>query len=61
MDADPNPHFVVATNPEKIFEWHFVLFNFEKDSPFSGGYYHGKINIPAEYPLKPPSIQFISP
>lgn len=56
MECDPNPQMAVATNPENLFEWHFVLFNFEKDSPFYGGYYHGKINIPAEYPLKPPSI-----
>lgn len=58
MDADPNPNFIALPTPANVFEWHFVLFNFSEDSPFRGGQFHGIIQIPVEYPLKPPSILF---
>lgn len=32
-----------------------------KGSPYEGGYYHGKLKFPPEYPLKPPSIMMITP
>ena len=32
-----------------------------KDCPYEGGYYHGKILFPKEYPLKPPGIMMITP
>lgn len=28
---------------------------------FEGGYYHGRILLPAEYPFKPPNIVFLTP
>jgi ubiquitin-conjugating enzyme E2 J2 len=50
----------VVPNSENIFEWHFVLHNFE-NSPYEGGQYHGKLLIPAEYPMKPPTLIFVTP
>jgi ubiquitin-conjugating enzyme E2 J2 len=32
-----------------------------KDSPYHGGFYHGKLLLPKEYPLKPPNVMFITP
>lgn len=32
-----------------------------KGSPYEGGYYHGKLKFPPEYPLKPPSILMLTP
>jgi len=26
-----------------------------------GGFYHGILNLPSEYPLKPPNIEFVTP
>ena len=31
------------------------------DSPYRGGYYHGVLTFPREYPFKPPSIRMITP
>ncbi|TVY51210.1 Ubiquitin-conjugating enzyme E2 J1, partial [Lachnellula cervina] len=30
-------------------------------SPYSAGIYHGRIVLPAEYPLRPPSFRFLTP
>ena len=51
---------IVVPNPNNFFECNFLLYNLE-DTPYSGGYYHGKLTLPPEYPTKPPSLQFITP
>jgi ubiquitin-conjugating enzyme E2 J2 len=33
----------------------------DADSPYSGGWYHGKIVFPNAYPYKPPSITMLTP
>lgn len=43
-----------------LLEWHYVVEG-PKGSPFEGGYYHGTLVFPAQYPYKPPSIQMITP
>ncbi|KAG5184889.1 ubiquitin-conjugating enzyme/RWD-like protein [Tribonema minus] len=43
-----------------ILEWHYVITG-TKGTPFEGGYYHGLLRFPAEYPLKPPSILMYTP
>ena len=40
---------------DNIFEWHFTIRG-PSGSDFDGGVYHGRILLPAEYPMKPPSI-----
>jgi len=40
---------------ENIFEWHFTIRGPEA-TPYEGGLYHGRIILPPEYPMKPPSI-----
>ena len=40
---------------ENLFEWHFTIRG-PPDSDFAGGVYHGRILLPAEYPMKPPNI-----
>ncbi len=51
---------MAVPDSKNIFEWHFCIFGL-KDSPYEGGYYHGKILFPPEYPLKPPGIMMITP
>lgn len=53
-------NFVVNYDSKNIFEWHFVIHNL-KDCPYEGGYYHGKIIFPVQYPMKPPGILMITP
>ena len=32
-----------------------------ENSPYEGGYYHGKLIFPQQYPFKPPSILMMTP
>ena len=43
-----------------ILEWHYVIEGM-KGTPFEGGWYHGIVTFPKEYPYKPPSIQMVTP
>lgn len=40
---------------ENLFEWHFTIRGPE-GTEFEGGVYHGRVILPSEYPMKPPSI-----
>ena len=53
-------NFIAIPDSKNIFEWHFVVFGI-LDSPYEGGYYHGKLLFPNEYPMKPPGIMMITP
>ena len=57
---NPNPNFVAEPDPENIFNWHYCIYNL-KDCPYEGGYYHGMLKFPKEYPMKPPSVLMITP
>jgi len=46
--------------PANMLEWHFVIEG-PAASPYSGGFYHGIIRFPKEYPFKPPSIRMCVP
>eukprot|EP01129_Flabellula_baltica_P017699 TRINITY_DN98_c0_g1_i2.p1 TRINITY_DN98_c0_g1~~TRINITY_DN98_c0_g1_i2.p1 ORF type:complete len:285 (+),score=67.91 TRINITY_DN98_c0_g1_i2:198-1052(+) len=45
---------------DNLFEWHFT-FRGPRGTEFEGGIYHGRILLPAEYPLKPPDVIFLTP
>lgn len=45
---------------DNLFEWHFTVRG-PADSEFDGGIYHGRIIMPADYPMKPPNIIFLTP
>jgi len=45
---------------DNLFEWHFTVRG-APDTAFAGGIYHGRITLPAEYPMKPPSIMLYTP
>jgi len=46
---------VWCVSKDNLFEWHFTIRG-PADSEFDGGIYHGRIILPPEYPMKPPSI-----
>jgi len=60
LKKDPIPYVVAEPLPSNILEWHYVVQGPEK-SPYEGGYYHGKLGFPTEFPFKPPSIYMITP
>lgn len=45
---------------DNIFEWHFAIRG-PSDSEFEGGIYHGRIQLPPEYPFKPPAFMLLTP
>jgi len=60
LKKDPIPYVVAEPLPSNILEWHYVVCGPEK-SLYEGGYYHGKLVFPTEFPFKPPSIYMITP
>lgn len=59
MEKDDSLDFVAQAFEENIFEWHFVIRG-PPDTDFEGGLYHGRILLPSEYPMKPPSFMMLT-
>lgn len=53
-------NFVAEPDPDNIFDWHFCIFGL-KECAYEGGYYHGLLKFPKEYPMKPPAVMMITP
>uniref|UniRef100_A0A1E1XVR5 Putative ubiquitin protein ligase n=1 Tax=Amblyomma sculptum TaxID=1581419 RepID=A0A1E1XVR5_AMBSC len=45
---------------DNLFEWHFTVRG-PPESEFDGGIYHGRVILPPDYPMKPPSIILLTP
>lgn len=52
---DPTPMYYAQPLEDNLFEWHFTILA-PQGTDFEGGCYHGRILLPTEYPMKPPSI-----
>ncbi|XP_063773044.1 ubiquitin-conjugating enzyme E2 J1 isoform X1 [Pseudophryne corroboree] len=52
---DATDHYHAQPLEDNLFEWHFTVRG-PPESDFDGGVYHGRIVLPPEYPMKPPSI-----
>ncbi|CAH3107996.1 unnamed protein product [Porites lobata] len=57
---DPVPYITALPLPSNILEWHYVVRGPE-NTPYTGGYYHGKLVFPKDFPFKPPRIFMITP
>ncbi|KAK9724194.1 hypothetical protein RND81_05G054700 [Saponaria officinalis] len=60
MQNHPSDDFISLPLEENIFEWQFAIRG-PNDTEFEGGIYHGRIQLPVEYPLKPPSFLLLTP
>ncbi|CAL1413082.1 unnamed protein product [Linum trigynum] len=60
MQSNPSEDFMSLPLEENIFEWQFAISG-PRDTEFEGGIYHGRIQLPAEYPFKPPSFMLLTP
>ncbi|KAL3505636.1 hypothetical protein ACH5RR_031018 [Cinchona calisaya] len=60
MQSNPSDDFISLPLEENIFEWQFAIRG-PGDSEFEGGIYHGRIQLPSEYPFKPPSFMLLTP
>eukprot|EP00731_Ephydatia_muelleri_P015501 Em0008g1221a len=60
LTRDPVPYIEAVPQPSNILEWHYVVKGPE-DTPYYGGYYHGVLLFPKDYPFKPPRISMSTP
>ena len=60
MQDDPSPFFYAQPLDAEPFEWHFTIRGVD-GSEYEGGFYHGIITLPNQYPFKPPYIEFLTP
>ncbi|CAI9762598.1 unnamed protein product [Fraxinus pennsylvanica] len=60
MQSNPSDDFMSLPLEENIFEWQFAIRG-PQDTEFEGGIYHGRIQLPSEYPFKPPSFMLLTP
>eukprot|EP00762_Andalucia_godoyi_P003224 ANDGO_01060.mRNA.1 Ubiquitin-conjugating enzyme E2 32 len=60
LRASPSPDFHIEPLDDNLFEWHFTLRG-PPDTVYEGGFYHGRMILPEEYPFKPPSFIFLTP
>jgi len=58
--STPTSEFSASPLEDNLFEWHFTVRG-PGDTDFQGGIYHGRIIVPAEYPMKPPDIIVLTP
>jgi ubiquitin-conjugating enzyme E2 J1 len=60
LNSQPGTLFRASPLETDLFEWHFTVRG-PPDTPFEAGLYHGRILLPAEYPLKAPEIILLTP
>lgn len=60
IKRDPVPFALAEPIQSNMLEWHYVVKGPE-NTPYQGGFYHGKLIFPNEFPYKPPSIYMITP
>jgi len=60
LAADPSTDYHAAPLEDDIFEWHCTMRG-PSGTEFEGGIYHFRIQLPSEYPFRPPSIMMLTP
>ncbi|KAG1689349.1 hypothetical protein DVH05_000914 [Phytophthora capsici] len=60
LQRSPVENIRAAPLEKNILEWHYVITGTE-GTPYEGGFYHGKLKFPPEYPMKPPSVIMCTP
>lgn len=57
---NPTDMYYAQPLDDNLFEWHFTVRG-PADTDFDGGIYHGRILLPVDYPMKPPSVILLTP
>ncbi|KAL7276367.1 hypothetical protein RUND412_000634 [Rhizina undulata] len=60
LASSPSGDYHAAPLDHNLFEWHFTLRG-PPSTPYASGIYHGRITLPPQYPLRPPSFRFLTP
>ncbi|KAF2890484.1 hypothetical protein ILUMI_15689, partial [Ignelater luminosus] len=53
--AQPTEEYFASPLEDNLFEWHFTVRG-PPNTEFEGGFYHGRILLPSQYPMQPPNI-----
>lgn len=57
---EPTEEYWAHPLDDNLFEWHFTVQG-PPGTDFEGGVYHGRIILPADYPMRPPNIILMTP
>lgn len=60
LRKEPVPLVYAEPDPSNMLVWHYCVRG-PIDTPYEGGYFHGKLIFPKEFPFKPPSIFMMTP
>ena len=60
LTKNPLENMRACPKETNILEWHYCIIG-AKNSPYEGGFYHGIVKFPTDYPFKPPAIQMLTP
>lgn len=60
LKRDDLANFIACPEEDNVFEWHFCIFGLT-DCEYEGGFYHGRLMFPRDYPFKPPGIIMWTP
>ncbi|KAG9402653.1 Ubiquitin-conjugating enzyme E2 J2 [Aphanomyces cochlioides] len=58
LKKNPVDNIEAVPLESNILEWHYVI---RGVGLYEGGFYHGKLVFPRQYPMKPPSVYMITP
>lgn len=58
--ANPTDEYFACPLEDNLFEWHFTVRG-PPGTEFEGGFYHGRISLPSQYPMQPPNIILLTP
>ncbi|XP_028132740.1 ubiquitin-conjugating enzyme E2 J1 [Diabrotica virgifera virgifera] len=58
--ANPTEEYFACPLEDNLFEWHFTVRG-PPGTEFEGGFYHGRILLPSQYPMQPPNIILLTP
>ena len=60
VQQTPPPYVTAHPEGDNILVWHYTIEG-PPDSPYCGGFYHGKLLFPADFPYCPPSVMMLTP
>ncbi|KAJ1824356.1 E2 ubiquitin-protein ligase peroxin 4 [Coemansia sp. RSA 2675] len=62
IQNDPSEEivFLAPIDDESILRWRAVLRG-PRDSPYEGGHFELHISVPEQYPIRPPTLTFVTP